>query len=91
MAARTTAFLHGACVGAGIEIPAGAGHVVAAPDTRLWLPELQMGLMPGAGGTVTIARRIGQRRMLFWALTGRQIDARTALEWGLVDEVRGHG
>ena len=47
-----------------------------------------MGLMPGAGGTVTIARRIGRRRMLFWALTGRQIDACTALEWGLVDAVR---
>jgi enoyl-CoA hydratase/isomerase-like protein len=91
LAARTTAFLHGACVGAGIEIPAAAARVVAAPDTRFWLPELQMGLMPGAGGTVTIARRIGRRRMLFWALTGRQIDARTALEWGLVDEVRGHG
>ena len=88
LAARTTAFLHGACVGAGIEIPAAAGQVIAAPDTRFWLPELQMGLMPGAGGTVTIARRIGRRRMLFWALTGRQIDARTALDWGLVDEVR---
>jgi hypothetical protein len=91
LAARTTAFLHGACVGAGIEIPAAAGRVVAAPDTRLWLPELSMGLMPGAGGTVTIARRIGRRRMLFWALTGRQLDARTALTWGLIDEVRGHG
>jgi hypothetical protein len=91
LAARTAAFLHGACVGAGIEIPAAAGRVVAAPDTRFWLPELAMGLMPGAGGTVTIARRIGRGRMLFWALTGRQIDARTALTWGLVDEVRGYG
>ncbi len=88
LAARTTAFLHGACVGAGIEIPAAAGRVIATPETRFWLPELKMGLMPGAGGTVTIARRIGRRRMFFWALTGRQIDARTALEWGLVDEVR---
>lgn len=91
LAARTTAFLHGACVGAGIEISAAAGRVIATPDTRLWLPELGMGLMPGAGGTVTIARRIGRRRTLLWALTGRQIDARTALEWGLVDEVRGCG
>src|ERR1700722_6476229 len=40
LAVRTTAFLHGACVGAGIEIPAAAGRVVAASDTRLWLPEL---------------------------------------------------
>jgi hypothetical protein len=91
LAARGTAFLHGACVGAGIEIPAAAGHVIAAPGTRFWLPELGMGLMPGAGGTVTIARRIGRGRTLLWALTGRQIDARTALEWGLVDEVRGGG
>lgn len=91
LAARTTAFLHGACVGAGIEIPAAAGRVVAAPDTRLWLPELSMGLMPGAGGTVTIARRIGRRRMLFWALTGLKLDAGTALTWGLVDEVQGRG
>jgi Enoyl-CoA hydratase/isomerase len=88
LAARTTAFLHGACVGAGIEISAAAGHVIAAPDTRFWLPELEMGLMPGAGGTVTIARRIGRQRTLLWALMGQQIDARTALEWGLVDEVR---
>ncbi len=88
LAARTTVFLHGACVGAGIEIAAAAGHIVATADCRFWLPELQMGLMPGAGGTVTIARRIGRRRMLFWALTGRQIDARTALQWGLVDAVR---
>jgi hypothetical protein len=87
LASRTTAFLHGACVGAGIEIPAAADRVLAAPNTRFWLPELAMGLMPGAGGTVTIARRIGRRRMLFWALTGRQIDAPMALAWGLVDEV----
>jgi hypothetical protein len=88
LAARTTAFLHGACVGAGIEIPAAAGHVVATPETRLWLPELGMGLIPAAGGTVTIARRIGRQRLLLWALTGQQIDARTAQEWGLVDDVR---
>jgi len=88
LGARIRAYLHGACVGAGIEIPAAAGHVVAAPGTRFWLPELAMGLMPGAGGTVTIARRIGRRRMLYWALTGERIDARRAVEWGLVDEVR---
>lgn len=87
LAARTTAYLHGACVGAGIEIPAAAGRVVAAPDSRLWLPELAMGLVPGAGGTATIARRIGRQRLLHWALHGTRIDATTALSWGLVDEV----
>jgi hypothetical protein len=88
LAARATAFLHGACVGAGIEIPAAAGRVVAAPDTRFWLPELPMGLIPGAGGTATIARRVGRHRLLYWALTARRLDAATALEWGLVDELR---
>lgn len=87
LAARATVHLHGACVGAGIEIPAAAGSVVAAPDTRMWLPELAMGLIPGAGGTATIARRIGRHRLLHWALCGTCIDAATALSWGLVDTI----
>ncbi len=49
VADRVTAQLHGACVGAGIEIPALAGRVVATPDTRVRLPEVEMGLIPGAG------------------------------------------
>ena len=44
-----------------------------------------MGLIPGAGGTVSIARRIGRQRTAWMVLTGRRITARTALEWGLVD------
>ena len=62
VADRTTVHLHGACVGAGIELAAYAGRVVAAPGTRCWLPEVAMGLIPGAGGTVSIPRRIGRRR-----------------------------
>ncbi len=50
VADRTTAHVHGACAGSGIELPAFAGSVVAAPDTRFSLPELQLGLIPGAGG-----------------------------------------
>ncbi|MFE7797968.1 enoyl-CoA hydratase/isomerase family protein [Nocardia sp. NPDC057440] len=46
-----------------------------------------MGLIPGAGGTVRIPRRIGRWRTAWLALTGQRIDATTALEWGLVDEV----
>ena len=46
-----------------------------------------MGLIPGAGGTVSIPRRIGRRRALAMALTGDPVDAETALAWGLVDEV----
>jgi enoyl-CoA hydratase/carnithine racemase len=89
VADRVTAELHGACVGAGIEIPALAGRIVAAPDTQMLLPEVSMGLIPGAGGTATLPRRIGRHRTAWLALGGAWIDAATALDWGLVDEVRG--
>ena len=46
-----------------------------------------MGLIPGAGGTVTITRRIGRHRTCFFALSGEKIDAKTALDWGLIDEI----
>ena len=88
VADRVEVRLHGACVGAGIELPAYASRVVAAPDTRVLLPEIGMGLIPGAGGTVSIPRRIGRWRTLYLALTGEFIDAGTALAMGLVDEVR---
>jgi len=84
---RVTARLHGACVGAGIELPAFAGRVLAAPDAYFMLPELGMGLVPGAGGTVSITRRIGRQRLLWMALTGNRIDVPTALHWGLIDAV----
>jgi hypothetical protein len=82
---RVTARLHGACIGAGIEAPAAAGRVTAAAGTVFRLPEVSMGLIPGAGGTATIARRIGRRRAAYMALSGVDIDLETALAWGLVD------
>ncbi|MGZ6017197.1 MAG: enoyl-CoA hydratase/isomerase family protein [Phenylobacterium sp.] len=84
---RMTVRLHGPCIGAGIEIPAAAARVVATPDAWFRLPEVSMGLIPGAGGTATIPRRIGRERTCFMALSGKAIDAATALAWGLVDEV----
>ncbi|WP_448628226.1 enoyl-CoA hydratase/isomerase family protein [Geodermatophilus sp. URMC 64] len=84
---RVEARLHGSCVGAGIELPAWGGRVLAAPGTRFVLPELAMGLLPGAGGTVSIPRRIGRWRTLWLALSGAALDVTTALEWGLVDEI----
>ena len=87
LAHRVTAHLHGACVGAGIELPAFAGRVVAAADTRIALPEVGMGLVPGAGGTVSIVRRIGRWRAAWLALTGDVLDAEQAVRWGLVDEI----
>ncbi|MET0829247.1 MAG: enoyl-CoA hydratase/isomerase family protein [Microbacterium sp.] len=84
---RVTAHLHGATIGAGIEISSFAARVVAAEDTVIRLPEVSMGLVPGAGGTVGITRRIGPWRTLFLALTGIPLAARRALAWGLVDDV----
>jgi enoyl-CoA hydratase/carnithine racemase len=82
-----TAHLHGACIGAGIEVPAFAGRVEAAPDTVISLPEVAMGLIPGAGGTVSVSRRIGRWRTAWLALSGAALDAATAHAWGLVDEL----
>ena len=84
---RLEVVLHGACVGAGIELPAFAGRVVARPDAWFQLPELSMGLVPGAGGTVSVTRRVGRQRCARLALTGARLDASSALEWGLVDEI----
>jgi enoyl-CoA hydratase/carnithine racemase len=84
---RVEARLHGACVGAGIELPAFAARVIARPGTTFRLPEVGMGLIPGAGGTVGIPRRIGRWRTLYLALTGTALDTETALDWGLVDDI----
>jgi hypothetical protein len=82
---RLVAELHGACIGAGIELPAFAGRVVARDDTWFQLPELGMGLIPGAGGTVSLPRRIGRWRTAWLALSGERLDVDTAHRWGLVD------
>ncbi len=85
---RVEARVHGACIGAGIELPAFVSRIVAAPDAFFQLPELSMGLVPGAGGTASLPRRIGRHRTAWLAITGKQVDVDAALRWGLVDEVR---
>ena len=79
--------LHRACIGSGIELPAFADRIIAAPNTFFQLPEITMGLIPGAGGTVSILKRIGRQRMSYWALSAKRIKAATALEWGLIDTI----
>jgi enoyl-CoA hydratase/carnithine racemase len=86
-AERVRARVHGACVGAGIELPAFAAHVSASADASFRLPEVSMGLVPGAGGTASLTRRIGRQRTAWMALSGEAVDAGTALAWGLVDEI----
>lgn len=79
--------VQGACIGAGIEIAAFAGRVTAAPTAWFQLPELAMGLIPGAGGCVSVPRRIGRQRAALMILSGQRIDVQTALRWGLIDAI----
>ena len=81
--------LHGQVQGSGLEMAAFCGTVSCHPDAVLGLPELALGLIPGAGGTVSITRRIGRWRTAYLVLSGRSIDPATALRWGLVDVVAG--
>ena len=87
VADRLTVEVHGACVGAGVELPAFARTVVARRDATFRLPEVAMGLIPGSGGTASIPRRVGRERAAYLALSGEAIDAGEALRWGLVDDV----
>ncbi|MDV7352706.1 enoyl-CoA hydratase/isomerase family protein [Rhodococcus oxybenzonivorans] len=87
LADRIEVRVHGSCVGAGIEVPAFAGRIVATPGTVFRLPEVSMGLIPGAGGTVGVPRRIGRWRAFWLCATGAALDTETALAWGLVDQV----
>jgi enoyl-CoA hydratase/carnithine racemase len=89
LATPVTAHVHGACVGAGIELAAFAAKVVAAPDTSCRLPEVSLGLVPGSGGTVSIPRRIGRQRTAWLGISGAMLEAERAARWGLVDEVSG--
>jgi enoyl-CoA hydratase/carnithine racemase len=87
LGARCRARVHGQVLGSGLEMAAFCGWIDAHRDSMLGLPELSLGLIPGAGGTVSVTRRIGRWRTAYLVLSGRTIDAATALDWGLVDAV----
>ena len=77
--------IHGHALGGGIEMAAFCRRVTATRDATCGLPEVALGLIPGAGGTVSVTRRIGRQRTAWLGLTGERIDATTAHAWGLVD------
>ncbi|WP_157226578.1 enoyl-CoA hydratase/isomerase family protein [Gordonia soli] len=84
---RLQASVHGQVLGSGLEMAAFCGHVTTTAGARFGLPELSVGLIPGAGGTYSIPRRIGRWRCAYLVLSGETVDTATALRWGLVDEV----
>ena len=84
---RATVRLHGACVGSGIEIAAAAARRIAASNLMVQLPELRMGLVPGAGGTASVAKAIGRHRLLWLALGAFRIGADQARDWGLIHAI----
>ena len=84
---KLEAHIHGACVGSGLELVAFAGRITASSRAWFQLPELAMGILPGAGGCVSLTRRIGRQRTARLILTGERISARVALDWGLIDAI----
>lgn len=82
------AAIHGACLGGGLELALACHSRVCSLDdkTQLGLPEVQLGLLPGSGGTQRLPRLIGTPKALDLMLTGRSIRAKQALRMGLVDD-----
>lgn len=78
------AAINGAAVGGGLEVALGCDIRVASGDAWFSLPEPKLGLMAGVGGTQRLPRIIGHGRALDMLLSGRRVDAETALDWGLV-------
>jgi hypothetical protein len=70
-----------------LELAAWATRLTAARDAWFQLPELAMGILPGAGGCVSLTRRIGRQRTALMILSGKRISARQALDWGLIDAI----
>ena len=79
--------VRGGCVGSGLELAAFARRFTAASNAWFHLPELSMGILPGAGGCVSLTQRIGRQRAALMILSGKRISARQALSWGLIDAI----
>ncbi|MEX2049514.1 MAG: 3-hydroxyacyl-CoA dehydrogenase NAD-binding domain-containing protein, partial [Gemmatimonadota bacterium] len=85
------AALHGTAVGGGCELPLGCHARVAAPGTLIGLPEVSLGLVPGAGGTQRLPRLVGVKAALDAIVSGTFLKAEKAHALGLVDELAGAG
>ena len=81
------AAVNGAAFGGGCELAAAVDFVYASENARFAMTETSLGIIPGAGGTQTLARAVGERRAKELILSARRFDADEARQWGLVNEV----
>ena len=81
------AAIHGAALGGGLEVALGAHYRIAVASAKLGLPEVALGLLPGAGGTQRAPRLVGAAAALDIILSGRHVGAAEALKLGLIDRV----
>jgi enoyl-CoA hydratase/carnithine racemase len=81
------AAIHGYCLGGGLEIALACDFRIAHVDAQLGFPEVNLGLLPGGGGTQRAPRLIAPGRARWLTMSGERIDAQTAGQWGLVEFV----
>jgi enoyl-CoA hydratase len=81
------AAVHGFCVGGGCELVQACDFIVASPDAVFSQPEINIGVIPGWGGSRRLTRAVGVARARRWIMTGEKIPASTALAYGLLDRV----
>ena len=85
------AAIHGTSLGGGFEVALTAHYRIAVPSARFGLPEIKLGLIPGAGGTQRLPRLVGPERALDVILSGTPFGARDAKDWGVVDALAEEG
>ena len=81
------AAMHGTALGGGLEVALGCHYRIAAGSASLGFPEVNLGLLPGASGTQRLPRLVGAKRALEMMLSGNPVNAETALDYGLIDQI----
>ncbi len=81
------AAIHGTALGGGLEVALCCHYRIAVPSAKCGLPEVHLGLLPGAGGTQRLPRIVGVEQALEMVTSGKHVDAKTAHAAGLIDEI----
>jgi enoyl-CoA hydratase/carnithine racemase len=87
LAVPVVAAIHGFCLGGGLELALACDVRIATPDAQFGFPEVNLGLLPGGGGTQRSPRLVGAGRAAWLIMSGERIPAEQAAQWGLVEFV----